>query len=124
VINLLKSIVTTIVVSTVATLLAIPFTSKLVIVFVITTISQFIIFYIIGSIMEYIGEIKLKEIEAFKLAEYSKQGMEVECPCHKKVKQFVPVILNTKNTYKCIDCSKINSVIISAETAQTTQPLE
>ena len=70
--------------------------------------------------MEFINEIKVKEINAMKLAELSKQGLEVECPCYKKVKEFVPISLNGKNTYKCSECNKLNSVYITAETVHVT----
>lgn len=73
--------------------------------------------------MEYIGEIKLKEINAFRLSELSKQSLEIECPCFKKVKEIVPINLNAKNTYKCGDCGKTNTVLITTETAHTTDPI-
>jgi hypothetical protein len=121
--NIIKSVITTFVVSTAITLLLLPVQPHYAIVFVLATIIQFVIFYIIGSIMEYIGEIKLKEINAFRLSELSKQSMQVECPCFKKVKEFVPINLNAKNTYKCSECDKTNTVLITIETAHTTDPI-
>jgi hypothetical protein len=121
--NLLKSILTTAVVSTVVTILCAPFTKHYIVIFSLATVTQFVLFYIIGSVMDYIGEIKLKELNVKQLEEYSKQGLEVQCPCYKKVKEFVPIILNAKNTYKCSDCGKTNSVIIATETAHTLDPI-
>jgi len=100
-----------------------PFTHSFWTVFLVTTIAQFVIFYIVGSVIDFLSEIKFKQIQALTLSEYSKQGIEVECPCYKKVKEFVPVVLNQENSYKCGTCGKNNSIIITAETAAVTEPI-
>jgi len=89
--------------------------------FLVTTIVQFIVFYTVGSVLDFINEIKMKQINAMRIAEFSKQSMEVTCPCYKKNKEIVPVVLNNKNTYKCSACEKTNSVYIIAETAHVTE---
>jgi hypothetical protein len=114
---------TTLVVSTAITILLLPIQPHYVTGFLLTTIIQFIIFYVIGSVMEFIGELKLKEINAFKLQELSRQSMEVVCPCFKKIKEIIPIDLNSKNSYRCNDCGKTNSIVITAETAHTTEPV-
>lgn len=91
--------------------------------FIVTTIIQFVVFFIVGSTLEFINEIKLKEIDAIRLTELSKQGMEVECPCFKKHKEFVPVSLTGNNTYKCTDCGKMNNVYVTTETVHVTEPI-
>lgn len=123
-INLLKSTLTTVIVGVALTSLLYPLTKSFWPIFAVTIVGQYVLFYIIGNIIDFLGEIKLKQIEVLKLAEYSKQGMEVECPCYKKVKEFVPIVLNQKNTYKCSDCGKTNSVIIHADTASLTEPIQ
>ncbi len=84
--------------------------------FFVSLLGQFIVFFIVGSVLEFINELKAKELNALRIAEFSKQGMEVECPCYKKVKEFVPITLNAKNMYKCSDCKKNVSVYITTET--------
>lgn len=100
-----------------------PFIHSFWTVFLITTVAQFVVFYIVGSVIDFLSEIKFKQIQALTLSEYSKQGIEVECPCYKKVKEFVPVVLNQENSYKCGTCGKNNSIIITAETAAVTEPI-
>lgn len=121
--NIIKSIFTTAVVSAGFALILFPLINNFWTVFAVTAVTQFVVFYIVGSIIDFFTEIKIKQIEAFKLAEYSKQGIEVECPCHKKIREFVPVTLNQKNSYKCNECGKTNSILINAETAYLTEPI-
>lgn len=68
--------------------------------------------------------LKNKELENERIKELSFQGMDVECPCEKKIKDFVPVKLNTDNTYKCRLCSRNIKVIVTAETALVTEPIQ
>lgn len=91
--------------------------------FIVATISQFIIFFIVGSVLEFINEIKLKEINAIRLTEYSKQSLEIECPCFKKHKQVIPVSLSSPNSYKCNECNKTNNVYLTAESVHVTEPI-
>jgi len=123
VLNLIKSVLTTIAVSSGIALILLPLVNNFWAVFAVAAITQFVVFYIVGSVIDFLAEIKLKQIEAFKLAEYSKQGIEVECPCHRKIREFVPVTLNQKNSYKCNECGKNNSILIHAETAYLTEPI-
>lgn len=67
--------------------------------------------------------IKAKNLEVEKLKQLSYQGMEVECPCQQKNKQFVPIRLNTPNYYKCKKCSKVVGVFTATETALVTEPI-
>jgi len=90
--------------------------------FFVATLTQFVLFFIIGSVIEFFNELKMKEINLLKLSELSKQGLEVECPCFKKVKEFVPINLNGPSTYKCTECKKNVSVYITAETAYVSDP--
>lgn len=65
-----------------------------------------------------------KKLDNERLREFSRQGLRVTCPCHKRVEDFVPVRLNTQNYYKCTECNKTISVYINAETAVATEPLD
>lgn len=84
---------------------------------------QFLLSYIVDSILTLYAAIKNKELENERIKEFSIQGIEVECPCHKKIKEFVPIKLNFDNKYKCRECQKTVSVIVEANTAIATQPI-
>ncbi|NBO99802.1 MAG: hypothetical protein EBU90_06700 [Proteobacteria bacterium] len=84
---------------------------------------QFILNFIYLSALNSYINLKNKALENERIKEFSKQGLEVECPCSKKLKDFVPIVLNTQNKYKCKDCQKIISVYITPSTALTTEPI-
>ena len=84
---------------------------------------QFLLSYIVNSILAVYVGLKNKTLENERIKEFSTQGLEVECPCHKKIREFVPIRLNTDNKYKCQECFKIISVIVDATTALATQPI-
>lgn len=84
---------------------------------------QFIAYSLFSSIVNYVVILKNKKIENERLKEFSYQGLDLECPCFKKVKELVPVRLNTPNYYKCRECNKQLSVIVSAESALVTEPI-
>jgi hypothetical protein len=85
---------------------------------------QFIISYIFNSALNSIVALKNKQLENERIREFSMQGLEVECPCSKKVKAFVPIRLNTANKYKCAECQKTISVFVNSSTALATEPIE
>jgi transposase-like protein len=64
-----------------------------------------------------------KKLENDRIKEFTMQGIEVECPCSRKIKDFVPIRLNTSNKYKCKECQKLISVYITPSTALTTEPI-
>lgn len=120
--NLIRSLTLTAFVSTlIATTLHLSVGYSFVASFLISTVVQFVLFFTVGSVLDFFNEIKMKQINTMRLAELSKQSMEVECPCHKKNREIVPIVLNAKNTYKCTACNKTNSVYIVAETAHVTE---
>ena len=84
---------------------------------------QFLLSYIVDSVLTVYASLKNKSIENERIKEFSFQGLEVECPCHKKIREFVPIKLNADNKYKCSECQKIVSVIVDANTALATQPI-
>lgn len=59
-----------------------------------------------------------------RISEYSKQGVEVTCPCARAAKHFVPVQLNTDNSYKCLDCTKNIVVDVEVKTFLETTPMD
>jgi len=85
---------------------------------------QFVFTYIFNSILNTITALKNKKLENERIKEFTMQGMEVECPCSRKIKAFIPIRLNTSNKYKCGECQKTISVFLNSTTALTTEPIE
>lgn len=59
-----------------------------------------------------------------RIKEYTKQGVEVVCPCAKAIKSLIPIQLNTDNSYKCLDCNKNVAVKVDVQTFLETQPID
>jgi len=121
--KIIKSLVTTAVVSAAFGLTGLLFQLSFLGVFVITTIVQFILFFIIGSFADYLGQLKIREIETQQLKELNKSFIDVECPCDKKVIESVQVKLGERNTYVCRDCGKLNAIYLNATSAATNVPI-
>lgn len=83
---------------------------------------QFVGYYGYVNALKAFVALKNKKLENERIKELTFQGLEVTCPCHKRVTDFVPIRLNTANYYKCRECSKSISVYINAETAVVTEP--
>ena len=89
----------------------------------IGVIIQFGVYYAFTTTLTAYVELRNKKLENDRIKEFSLQGMEVTCPCVLKKTEFVPIILNTNNTYKCDHCQKNVSVYIAAETALVTETI-
>lgn len=81
--------------------------------FILCTDTQSFIKYFVGtSILQfvvyntYINIISLfrRRVENQRIAELSKQGVEITCPCAKGMKHFIPIRLDEDNSYRCLDC--------------------
>ena len=59
-----------------------------------------------------------------RIREYSKQGIETNCPCHKNIKVFLPIRLDRDNSYKCLECSKNVAVKLEVKTFMTTEAID
>jgi hypothetical protein len=88
--------------------------------FAITTAVQIIIFYIINTFRD----VSLEKIKNNRIAELSKQGILLKCPCSKQMEEFIPIVLNENNNYDCQFCNKPVSVKIEATTLATTVPVD
>ena len=86
-------------------------------------IVQFGAYYAFIIILNTYVELKNKKLENERIKEFSLQGLEVTCPCSLKKTEFVPIVLNTNNAYKCDHCQKNISVYIAAETALVTETI-
>lgn len=84
---------------------------------------QYVINYLFQYVLNSIVALKNKQLENERIKEFTMQGIEVECPCSRKITDFVPIRLNTANKYKCKECQKIISVFITPSTALTTEPI-
>lgn len=69
------------------------------------------------------GALKNKELETQRLKTIAPQGLEVECPCYKKYREFIPIKLTNDNYYKCTECKKTLNAIVSYETVLVTEPI-
>ena len=59
-----------------------------------------------------------------KIKEFSKQGMEVKCPCYLEKKMFLPINLNEVNIFDCKECSKSITVDITAKSFMQTDVID
>jgi hypothetical protein len=84
---------------------------------------QFIFNYIYTTTLNASIALKNKKLENERIKEFTMQGMEVECPCSRKIRDFVPIRLNAGNKYKCKECQKLITVFITPSTALTTEPI-
>jgi len=86
-------------------------------------IIQFGIYYAFTTTLNVYIELRNKKLENERIKEFSLQGLEVTCPCTLKKTEFIPIVLNTNNSYKCDHCQKNISVYISTETALMTETI-
>lgn len=88
--------------------------------FVVVSIVQIIAYNVYATIMQYLFE----QAQNQRLAEISKQGMTIKCPCPKASNQFVPIDLNDVNVYKCQDCNKSIAAAPEVKTFLVTEPVD
>jgi hypothetical protein len=81
-------------------------------IFFFTTVAQVICY----NLYLKIAEIVIEKIKNERIKEFSKQGLEVTCPCYLSKKMFVPIELNAVNSFNCAECSKEVAVEISTST--------
>ena len=121
--KLLSQITTLLVVSTLNGFAFVSFGSTFIIGFLAGTVVQFGIYYGFMNLIELYAALQNKKLENERLREFSLQSLEVTCPCHRQIKEIIPVRLNTDNRYKCTECSKTVSILITPETAIATEPI-
>ena len=88
--------------------------------FAITAIVQIVAYNIYRQIVVLLAE----KLANDRISEYSKQGVEVTCPCSRAIKNLIPIQLNTDNSYKCLDCSRNVTVNVEVKTFLETQPVD
>jgi hypothetical protein len=117
---MLKPIIILIVISTVSSLVLSSNTLDFLKYFLASSLIQVILYNVYKTIIEFLA-LKL-QIE--KIKEFSKQGMEIKCPCYLEKKMFVPIDLNGLNVYSCKECDKSISVDISTKTFMQTDMID
>jgi len=88
--------------------------------FFLVCLIQIIFYNVYKNIIEYFA-LKLK-VE--KIKEFSKQGLEIKCPCYLEKKMFVPIDLNDTNIFSCKECDKTFSVDVTAKTFMQTDMID
>lgn len=88
-------------------------------VFAIASIIQVVLYNIYRQVVALFAEKLVND----RISEFSKQGVEVTCPCSRAIKNLIPVQLNTDNSYKCLDCSRNVTVNVEVKTFLETQPV-
>ena len=88
--------------------------------FCLFIIVQLFVYNIYKGIVALFAE-KLKND---RIKEYSKQGMEITCPCYMEKKMLLPIDLNAPNSFKCDECEKNFSVDVSARTFLQTETID
>lgn len=88
--------------------------------FFITTFCQIVIYNIYTTIAGLLHE----NNEINRLAELSKQVVEVKCPCPKAINQTVPIIANESTSYKCQDCNRGVVAVSDVKTFLATEPVD
>ena len=87
--------------------------------FIATTIAQILLY----RLYVWINELWIEKILNERISEFSKQGCEVTCPCDRAIKHFIPITLDTDNSYKCMDCNKNVAVNVDVKTFIETAPI-
>ena len=89
---------------------------------VIAVLTQIVIYNIIRQYRSGVFEVRLKELETEQIAEFGKQGMELQCAaCKSSV--HVPIRFDVTNSFICPECSSNNSIYVNITVAQETTPL-
>ena len=123
IIKIVKSLLMTLVISTLTALLFSLFGFELLNVFIITLVVIFIAGFLLGQISETLAVLNNKKLENERIKEFSKQGVSVDCAYCGEV-NFTPIRFDSKNTFACNECNKQNSIYLDIITTQITNPLQ
>lgn len=117
---MLKPILILCVISTVSSLLFYNTLFDLIKGFILSTLIQIIFYNIYKNVLEFLAV----RLQVEKIKEFSKQGMEIKCPCYMEKKMFVPIDLNNTNTFNCKECDKSVSVEVSTRSFMQTEMID
>jgi len=88
--------------------------------FLLASLIQILLYNVYKTIIEYFA----LRLQVEKIKEYSKQGLDIKCPCYLEKKMFVPISLNEVNIINCKECDKSISVDITAKTFMQTDMID
>jgi hypothetical protein len=88
--------------------------------FFFVTITQIILYNIYKNLIELFTE----KIKNERIKEFTKQGIEISCPCYLNKKMFVPIELGVDNSFNCLECKKDVSVEINTKTFLKTEMID
>ena len=89
-------------------------------IFIVSSIVQVFIY----NMYKHYLYLSAEKIKNDRIKEFSKQGMEVSCPCYLEKKMFVPIELNGTNEFNCIECKKDCVVQITAKSFNKTDVID
>lgn len=121
-IPILRSIAITVIVASVVGLVFWSISGEFLKPFILTTITQFVLFWIFNTCSSYMYELKATALENERIAEFTKQGIEVGCSYCRSV-NLIPVRFDEDNDFTCMNCDKENAVYIGITVTQKTTPL-
>lgn len=119
-VNFLKPILITVVISSSISLIYSSSILNFLKYFFFVTVSQIILYNVYKNLVELIAE----KIKNERIKEFTKQGIEVSCPCYLNNKMFVPIELGVDNNFNCLECKKDFSVEINAKTFLKTEMID
>lgn len=120
--NILRSLVITLVISSVVSVVFWSTGGDYIKPFVLTTVVQFAGFWLINIMLRNKHMIESKHLENERIKEFSKQGVDVECS-YCKTTNLVPVRFDIDNDFECVNCGKPNAVYVGVTVTQKTTPL-
>jgi len=88
--------------------------------FVLASVVQFIVYNAYKQFLILYAE----KIKNERIKEFSKQGMDITCPCYLEKKMFIPIELNGINSFNCIECKKDCTVQLIAKTYNKTEVID
>lgn len=121
--NILKTIIlsilkTSLVSAVLMATLYMFFSVDLIVGFTCTYLLQLICFYIWNTYVQYRLTVVQAEQETQRIVAYSAQGIDVKC-AHCSTSQFVPIRMDTDNTFECDSCGEGNSIYIDVVVARS-----
>lgn len=115
-----KSILPLVVISLCVSLFFIDNLKQAISVFFVASFLQIILYNIYKQILQFFAV----KLENERLSEFSKQSVEVVCPCARGVKHLIPIQLDVDNSYVCLDCNKNVTVKLDVNTYLETIPVD
>lgn len=122
IVNILRSLATTLSVSGTCALVGWSLDYDFWRIFALITAIQFVSFWVFNSILQHIKQVKMTQLENERIAEYTKQSITAEC-AYCKTSNMIPLRVNNDNDFDCTNCNKPNAVYIGITVTQKTNPM-